>query len=178
MREEFIAKAKELNTGIYVPTPEYDIALINWWRYLNQTGDFDDLFTESQRPFTKFAKIFDPPCILVLTFEDTFTWNAIWFTPFGDSASSAFVGNWCDSAKRGTKEQVKVNKFIYDFAFAFWQTLVGITKHERLLRVHRKLGYNIVGSLPHFLEGEEAWIVYLTKENFQKSKFYSVGEKV
>ncbi|MHA2065814.1 MAG: hypothetical protein ACXABY_15690 [Candidatus Thorarchaeota archaeon] len=175
--EEYLEEAKKLGLVLYQPCHEYDVALLQWWMHLNETGDFEDLFAQSQRPLSKFLKIFEPPCMLALAFEDTKIWAAMWFTPVGDGASAAFVGYWCDKDKRGSRKQFAITKLLYTMAFNFWAVLVGVTKHERLLRIHRKLGYNIVGSIPSFMEGDDAWIVYLNKENFEKSRMYKLGEK-
>ena len=176
--EEYLKEAKELGLVLYQPCHEADVMLLQWWVKLNETGDFDELFADSQRPLTKFLKIFEPPCVLALAFEDNKVWQAVWFTPFGDNASSAFVGYWTDKDQRGVRKQVAITQLLYDMAFRFWKVLVGVTKHEHLLKIHRKLGYNILGSIPSFMEGKDAWIVYLTKENFQSSKLYQVGRKL
>ena len=174
--EEYLKKAKELGLVLYQPCHEYDTALLQWWVRLNETGDFDEVFAESQRPLSKFLKNFDPPCLLALAFENNKVWQAVWFTPFGDNASSAFVGYWCDKDKRGLRKQLVITKLLYTMAFKFWKVLLGVTKHEHLLKIHRKLGYNIVGNIPSFMEDKDAWILYLTEENFKDSKMYQVGE--
>ena len=176
--EDLLERAKELNLMLYQRCLEADIALFKWWTHLNQTGDFDDLFEDTQRSLSAFYDIFKPPCFLILAFDGDHIWNAIWFSPFSDSNTAAFVGNWCDEPFRGSRRQLAVNIFAYDAAFKFWDVLLGVTKHENLLGIHRKMGYEIVGSIPHFMAGDEAWIVYLTKENFCNSRVYKIGEKL
>ena len=172
-----LEEAKKLGLVLYQPCHEYDIALMQWWIHLNESGDFDEVFASSQRALSKFFKIFESPCLTALAFEGTKIWMATWFTPFGDNASSAFVGYWCDKDKRGSHKQLKITKLLYTAAFDFWNVLLGVTKHEHLLKIHRKLGYTIVGDIPHFMENKDAWIVYLTKENFMNSRMYKLGEK-
>ncbi len=174
--EEYLERARELGLVLYQPCHEYDTALLQWWAYLNESGDFEELFNESQRPLSKFLRIFEPPCLLVLAFDGTKIWMAVWFTPFGDNATSTFVSYWCKKDKRGSRKQLKITKLLYTMAFKFWEVLIGVTRHEHLLRIHRKLGYNIVGSIPFFMEGDDAWIVYLTEENFKNSRVYKLGE--
>ena len=174
--EEYLEQARELDLVLYHPCNEYDLALFNWWVRLQEAGEFNDLFDESQRPLSKFFKIFKPPCVLALAFDGTNIWMAVWFTPAGDNASSAFVSYWCEKDKRGSRKQLKITKLLYTMAFKFWKVLVGVTKHENLLRIHRRLGYNIVGTIPFFMEGEDAWVVYLTEDNFKDSRVYKLGE--
>ena len=177
--EEYLKEAKKLGLVLYQPCHEADVMLLQWWVKLNETGDFDEVFAQSQRPLSKFIGIFEPPVLLALAIEDGKVWAAIWFTPMGspETATASFVGYWCEKAKRATRKHAAVTKFVYSMAFRFWKTLVGVTKHEHLLKIHRKMGYNIVGIIPSFMEGEDAWTLYLTKENFEKSNVYKLGEK-
>jgi len=168
-------KAKELGLELYVPTFENDLKLFKWWMELQNSADFERIFTSLDRPLSKFMQTFEPPCILVFTCNDSDEINhAIWFTPFADTPTASFVGYWAHKSIRSSRHAYAVTKFVYDAAFQIFKTLVGITKHENLLRIHRKLGYNIVGQIPHFMEDEDAWVVYLTKENFKNSKFYQM----
>lgn len=176
--EEFKEKIKELGIVFYQRTYEQDIQLLNWWHELQQSGDFGRLFADSQLPLSKFLKLFDPPCILSYTTdEENKIKHAIWFTPLSDSPTAAFVGFWTRESARGTRHMLKASVTLYSLAFKMFQTLVGVTKHEHLLRIHRKMGYNISGQVPNFLEGNDAWIVYLTEENFKASRVYQVGGK-
>ncbi|MHA2266108.1 MAG: hypothetical protein ACXAEN_27250 [Candidatus Thorarchaeota archaeon] len=179
--EEYLEEAKELGLVLYQPCHEYDTALLQWWIHLNETDTFTEVFAESQRSLSKFFRIFEPPNLVVLAFEDNKIWMVVWFTPFGDSPTAATVSYWCredkrGEDKRGARKQLKVTKLLYTMAFNFWDVLLGVTRHEHLLRIHRKLGYNIVGSIPHLMSGESAWVVYLTKENFENSRMYKLGE--
>ena len=174
--EGLVEKARELGLVLYQPCHEYDTALLQWWMHLVKTDTFTEVFAESQKPLSKFLNIFQEPNFVVLAIEDNKIWMAVWFTPFGDSATAATVSYWCHEDKRGSRKQLEITKLLYTAAFDFWDVLLGVTRHEHLLRIHRKLGYNIVGSVPHLMSGEEAWIVYLTKENFINSRLYKVGE--
>ena len=176
--EEYLKEAKKLGLVLYQPCHEADVMLLQWWMRLNETGDFDRLFTEPQRPLSKFFDLFSPPCIPTLAVEDGKVWAAIWFTPLGENATSVFVGYWCEEAKRGSRKHMAISILVYDMAFRFWKVLVGVTKQECLLAIHRKAGYNILGSVPHFMHDEDAWILYLTKENWHNSKYYQVGKKL
>ena len=172
-------KAKELGVELYVPSYEHDLLLFKWWMELQNSGDFETLFANSQRPLSKFIELFQPPRMLTFTCDESGNINhVIWFTPFSDAADAAFVGFWLHKDLRGTRHSVQVTNFVYSVAFQMFKTLIGVTKHEHLLRIHRKLGYNIVGQIPHLMEGDDAWIVYLTKENFENSTFRKVEKRI
>ena len=176
--KQLIEEASKRGLVFYNSSQEHDILLLKWWVHLNNTGDFDRLFGDSQRPLAKFLRIFTPPCVLILAIENDNTWAAIWFTPAGERADAAFVGYWCDESKRGSRKHMALSVFTYDMAFKFWKVLVGVTKQECLLAIHRKAGYNIVGQVPYFMEGEDAWVLYLTEDNWHNSKYYQTGKKI
>ena len=174
---DFVEKAKELGLTIYVPDFNQDATLANWYKFLIENGDFVKVFSESQKPLSKFMKIFETPCVLVYAIDDEGDiWNAIWFTPFGDEPTASFVGYWTREGMRGSKKHLAVTKLVYSMAFQFFSVLIGVTKHEHLLRIHRKLGYNILGKIPYFMEGGDGWVLYLTEEDFINSKVYKVGQ--
>jgi hypothetical protein len=56
---------------------------------------------------------------------------------------------------------------IYRQLFNIFHVLCGITKQERLLKTHVKLGYQIISKIPLLWGGvEDGWLMLLTKENF------------
>jgi hypothetical protein len=174
--EGFHERAAELGLILYVPDFHNDLTLFNWYKFLINNDEFEHLFTEKQRSLSKFFKAFELPCILVFGLdEEGAVWHAIWFMG-NDYGNSASVSGWTREDMRGSQKQYDVTRFIYSMAFGVWSVLTSTTKHERLLRNLRRMGYNIVGSIPDLVMDEEGWILYLTKENFEKSERY-LGEK-
>lgn len=172
-------KAEELGITLYQTSFDHDLKLFKWWTELQNSKDFETLFTNSHRSLSKFLNEFKSPCMLAFTCDSQGDINhAIWFTGYADSPTAAFVGFWAREGVRYTRHAVEVTSYIYSLAFTVFKTLIGITKHESLLRIHRKLGYNIVGQIPNFLEGEDSWIVYLTEDNFKNSKLFQLKEKL
>ena len=174
--ENLAEQAQKLGIQIYQPCHEHDAVLLRWWAYLNETEEFDRVFTKQLFPLSKFLDNFQPPRITAFNANDDGIWLCVWIVPFADTDSGAFLNYWCRESKRGTIEHYKSAKFIYDMATKIWPVLIGTTKHEDLLKIHRKLGYNIVGKVPHMIDGEDAWILYLTRELFEQSRFYKIGE--
>jgi len=177
--EHYIEEAKKLGLQFYQPCEEQDVLLLKWWMYLRETGDLTKLFSDYHRTLSNFYNFLTPPCRLAFKLDaDNQIIFAVWFVPVSDSATSTFMGYWAHENFRSTQEHVRVSNIIYTLAFKIWKVIVGVTKHENLLRIHRKLGYNIVGTIPHFLDDQDVWIVYLTEENFKQSLVYKVGEKL
>jgi hypothetical protein len=175
--EELGEKAKELGIELYIPSFINDAILANWYKHLIDTDEFYTLFTDCHKPLSKFYEIFKPPTILAFTVDEAGElWAAMWFAPYdGYGGKSATVSAWTREDYRGTPKARETGGFCYAMSFRVWDVLVSITKHEGLLGNLRKVGYNIVGSIPHLVNGEDAWILYMTKEDFENSPRY--GDK-
>ena len=161
-------RAAELGITLYVPSFEHDAALARWYKNLIDSGEFEKLFTENYRPLTKFMQLFQLPTTLVFAVDEIGEiWATMWFFPF-DHSKSAIASAWVREDHRGTEEAKEARNFCYKVAFNIWDTLISITRQEGLLGYLRRLGYNIVGSIPNLLEGKDAWFLYLTKENYKE----------
>jgi len=177
--EEFIQEAKDLGLQLYQPSEASDLLLFKWWMQLHESNELTQLFSDYHRALSNFYDFLTPPCRLFfkLDSEDAIVF-AVWFVPVSDSDTSAFMGYWAQENFRSTREHLRLSNIVYTLAFKIWKVIVGVTKHEKLLRIHRKTGYNIVGTIPHFLDDQEVWIVYLTEDNFKQSTLYKAGERL
>jgi len=179
VNEESLKEAEKLGIQFYQPSVAHSILFLSWWLDLNASKDFDLVFSEAQRPLSAFFKTFDPPalCAFALDEEDK-VYLVMWLTAMSDVSTAAFVSYWCREEKRGTRKAHKITKLLFEIAFKHIDVLMSVTKHESLLRIFHRLGHTVVGRVPHYFNGEDAWILYLTKDNFENSKFYKVGEKI
>ncbi|MHA2069542.1 MAG: hypothetical protein ACXABY_34700, partial [Candidatus Thorarchaeota archaeon] len=117
-----------------------------------------------------FMESFKPPTVLMFALgEDAKPWAAGWFKPF---STSALVGAWVREDMRKTLKSIEVAHFYHQAGFKLWPTLISITRHEYLLKLHRNWGFQIVGKVPSIVDSEDAWILYLTEENYKQSKVY------
>lgn len=177
--KELAEKAKELGLIAYQPCEEHDALLLLWWKGLLETEEFDRVLPRRAHKLSSFFQVFQPPTFAMFAHdEDNRIWIAAWFDLFSDIDSGVFMHFWGREDMRHTREGILATHIIYDFATRTWPVVVGVTKHEDLLRIHRKVGYNIVGSIPKMLDGVDAWILYLTRELYTDSKFYKTGEKI
>lgn len=178
--QKMLERANDLGITLYQSSTAIDCTLVRWWEHLNQTGDFDLIFTDRLRPLAHFMSNFQPPNIAFFgqDHEPPYDiWLAVWFAPFSDTNSGVFMHYWCDKPKRGTPLHLQATHLVYDIATQCWPVIVGITRHEHLLGLHRKLGYNIVGQIPQMLDGQDVWVLYLTRELFLNSRVYKTGER-
>ena len=175
MKEELAKQAEQLGIRLYIPDYNNDVLLANWYKHLIDSDEFYTLFTDNHKSLSKFYELFRPPTVLVYTLSDAGDIQAtMWVTPYdGYGGKSAAVSAWTHKDIRGTAKARETGGFCYQMAFEVWDVLVSITKQEGLLRNLREVGYNIVGSIPNLVNGEDAWILYITKENFEKSKRYA-----
>lgn len=75
---------------------------------------------------------------------------------------------------RGTRKQLTLTRLTYQFAFEFVDNILGTTWQEKLLTVHQKLGYVIVGAIPGLFGHAVVYYVHLTKERFKNSRIMQI----
>ena len=172
--EELVKRAEKLGVMLYIPSFEHDVALAGWYKYLLDNDELNLIFTQDHKPLSKFFRAFEPPTVLAFaTDEAGEIWGTMWFTPFdGYGGKSASVSAWTRKDYRGSAKAREAGGLCYAIAFEAWDVLTSVTRQEGLLRNLRQVGYNILGSIPGLMEGKDAWILYLTKENFEKSARY------
>ena len=168
MIERFKERSEELGLKIYQATPQEDISIFEWWREISATpdGDLYKAFPQSTWALSSFYSLFRSPRVLLYV-EDS---NGIWFTVWMERLEAAVVfSSWVRESMRGTRAHYRTAKLSYEIAFEMSSTLIGITKRPELLKLHEKIGYTILGSVPKLFDGQDdAWIVVLTKDAFQK----------
>jgi len=163
-------KAKELGVVLYQPSFEMDNALFRWWHELNLTGDFELAFSRNEQPLSVFMDSFKPPTVLILALDPTARiWCAGWFRPFN---TTALIGAWVREDQRSTPESKEIAHFCYQAGFKIWPTLVSVTRFDYLLKLHRRWGFKVLGSVPNIADNDDAWILYLTEENYKQSDAY------
>jgi len=148
--------------------PEHGVLVAQWWARAYENGDLALMATKRSQSLSGFFKMIDAPTILLFECDEQGIWIAGWFEPTFDAA---FFSLWVRPDKR-SKDALPVLFTMYDMGFRVWPMIMGVTKQERLLRSHERLGYTVVGKIPKFFDGEDAWLVTLTKEDF-----YSTNER-
>lgn len=99
---------------------------------------------------------------------------AMWFWPM---LAGAQAGLWLAPEIRGTKQSVQLVCTVLDCALQNRPLVLGVTKQENLLEPHRKLGYTVSERLPSFWDGEDAWVVTVTRPAFQQSLTYRIWQR-
>ena len=167
----YSASIEKLGLHFYTRDPNQDLKLVQWYMRLVETGDLDHLISKDSHRLYPFLTIFQD-AFLVYTEDSKGRINfAAWFVPSApaDYTSPPYVGVWLSDVK-GSKHSLDCIYIIYSMAFEIWPSLLGFTWQPEHLEIHRKLGYNIIGSIPNYQGRSIMHIVHLTKEDFEGSR--------
>lgn len=178
--DRYKATFDALNARIYSSAPAEDLLLLRWWIHLSETGDINSLMIPDARRLSPFLGVFKYPTALIYSVNAANEIdNAFWASPVDSESQhrAAYCGVWCSSENRGKRRQYSFVSFVYTFAFEFYAALLGITWQSDLLALHQKLGYNIVGCIPKLHDQDFVYVVHLTREAFQASRFFQIGRK-
>lgn len=178
--ERYAEQFKTLNARIYTQAQTEDLLMLRWWMHVSETGDITKFMLPEAQRLPAFLNVFKPPTALVYSLSTANEIiSAFWATPV-DVASThkaAYCGLWVHPGLRGKRYQYNFTHMAYTFAFEFYSTLLGMTWQPDLLDIHKKLGYNVVGCIPHLYDQDFLYIVHLTREAFDASRFMQVGRR-
>lgn len=149
----------------YQRTDLEDYLLAQWWVEITLDGSRDQLFV----PPTTLGQMlayFQNDVSLIYERDDRL-WFAMWFTPMFSGLSASL---WCRRDRRGSRAFIAAAEWAYETALQAVPVLLGVTTQPKLLKVHERLGYTIVGSVPGLIDGKMAWIVALTRDGWQRRK--------
>lgn len=148
----------------YRGTAEEDWAIAMWWLDLVRTGDIKRTVLPRRYAMAPFFGLFQPPATLWYeTGADGRIVFASWFVPFW----SGVLGNlWASSAQRSHRRAVACFEACLEWALRQWPVVLGLTWQPHLIRGHERMGYRVVGEVPHLADGEPAILLVLTREGF------------
>jgi len=143
----------------------HETLAVNWFFALEAKPDeMEKLFHESLRHhLTDFLNWLKYQGQAVIAIDEQGIWAAAWTIP---DLSGAFFGAWFREEKRGTIAAVKFIRDAYRLAFEKYSVLIGLTKQPALHDLHLALGYDYLGEIPHYFDGQPGRMYVLTKENF------------
>lgn len=159
---------EETVISIYQGNPEDSMILLHWYLELVNSGEIDKVLFPSTHSLGMFMHYFNnfSTIRLIYVLDDN---NKIKFAAWGNAISSGiiFFSIWLKPSLRSAKEGAQIVLDVYNEVFKLFHIVQGITKQERLLKVHKKLGYKAVCKIPLGWDGvEDAWLVQMTKDDF------------
>jgi len=180
MKDEALTeKVQEIGLHLYQGTFDEDYLIAQWWDSLVESDDISLLVSSSAYSLSNFYGLFKSPNMLAYTVRDDQMESAHWAEPVSTSENAVFFSSWCLAAMRGKKQHAVVMTTVYELIFGTGKkVIIAITKQEQLLDLFRKMGYVILDPVPYLFDHDQAWVVYLTKENFERSRLYAVANKI
>jgi hypothetical protein len=179
MKDALTEKVEQIGLMLYQGTRDEDVIIAEWWDSMFGTEEFGNLIAESARSLSAFYTLFKPPNVMAYTVQEQKLESVHWAEPVSSSPHAIFFSSWCSKELRGTKRQALVMTTVYEVLFNLGKSVIlGITKQEKLLDLHRKLGYVIMESVPYLFDHDAAWIMYLTKPAFETSRLYAAANKI
>lgn len=147
----------------YRGTAAEDLGVAAWWVRMERDGDLPVLFCQSHQTLGALYGLIREPNGMIYEADSRGIWFAMWFEQV---MGTVFAGAWCAREKRHTRAGLFAFVEAYYQALAVTPTVMGVTKQERLLAPHRRLGYTVLAEVPGLWDGERAWLVMLTREGF------------
>jgi hypothetical protein len=142
-----------------------DAIIAQWWVQLTEIGDLEKTFGTGCGALSQFYKLLtEPDRLFLYDIDDQGIALAFLVSPI---MGGAFLTVWVAPRHRASPSMLATIEDAYGRIFTGYPVLLGVTRQERLLRVHQRWGYTILGKVPHIFDGQDAWVVVLTKEAFE-----------
>ena len=146
--------------------------LAAWWYDLKTTGEIHRLFNTSVSLRGLLNEIGNDPIVWIGEIDGAVKVITVaWVKPYMDGA---FFNYWNHEALRGTRLQGQITVPIYRAALKRFGFIIGTTWQRDLLRIHSHLGYRIFGPFEGLCKGKEAYLVTLTRDDFENSALVSL----
>ena len=140
--------------------------LFSWYMALWKTEDMQKLLGPSLWGLGAFMRHFTDPNAVLFYLADKDGWYAVsWLFPMAGGGS---WGLWVRPDKRTGGSREIVNFIMETLAAGLnkWPVLVNTTTQLDIVGKTEKLGYTFVGSIPHLFEGQDCYLLYMTREQF------------
>lgn len=170
--ENYTEEVQTLGIHGYTSTPEEDILILNWHSKIVTSKELSKVFSTSCYSISQFFRLFQRPNWLFYTTNEEGIDLAIWAEPM---LATACIGLWIAPKSRESfaiKPVFRSMQLIYYMLFTMFNSIIGITKQEKLLAIHTRLGYTTIGKMENFLDNEPCWLVHLTREAFENGKLH------
>ena len=152
----------------YKPSPESDVLLLHWWLHLKDIHELESTFGKEADSLSAFYALFrGADRLLMYDVDEDGIAIAFLVSPV---MSGAFVTVWVSEKHRQSRAALAGLELCYEGALEQYPVLLGITRQERLLAVHERWGYTVLGKVPGVFDGYDGWIVMLTEQSYYAAK--------
>ena len=178
--EKYKVQMNALSAMIYSRLPKEDLMLLRFWMLLHETSEVHDLILPDSYALAPFIQLFQPPVAVIYAVDAQGELdNVAWFAAVDPMAKHqvAHGATYTRANVRGTKRHLHFTYLAYSLAFEFYDAILGTTWQPDLLKIHSKIGYNVVGCVPNMHDKAQLYYVHLTKDAFINSRLYKVATK-
>lgn len=149
---------------LYQGSKREEALAVGMWHQMHQDGDMDRTF-QSGITLTQLLQMFRPPNGMLYGIDDHGIWFSMWFELF---MAGAVAGCWCRADKRHSRQLVATGMRAWGMLLTQFPCVFGVTKQEKLLKLHRIFGYTVLGKAPQLWDGkEDGWLLMLTREGHE-----------
>jgi hypothetical protein len=152
---------------VYAPGENGDAGLAQWYLQLVTSGDLHKTVGNSLTSMSAFMREFtDPKTTLFYLPDDNGWWIVAWVTRIGNGGS---YGLWIREDKRpsGARVGLAFVMATQAAALAAFPVLLNIVKDPEVVEKTKRLGYAYLGCVPYLYDGEDAHLLYMTREMYE-----------
>jgi hypothetical protein len=150
-----------------------DALIIQWWAQLVESGELELTFGKGCVAISQFFKLLtENDRLFLYDTDDKGICLAFLVSPI---MNAAFLTLWVAPHLRASREALLTIEDAYGRIFEGYPVILGLTKQEKLLKVHQHFGYATLGKVPLIFDGEDAWVEVLTKADFEKRQTWVDG---
>lgn len=166
---------RELDAHFYNWTHDEDMLFLRWWMELMETGEIKKIMDPLSQRLPKFYEAFayPTPVLYALDVHGRIEFVS-WLRDAASQQQSIFMGNWVRSNLRGRKRHLRLIRVTYELAFSLYENVLGLTWQPALLKLHQKIGYNVIGNIPDYMGQKLVYLLRLNKQDFYRSKLMSL----
>jgi hypothetical protein len=152
----------------YEPTPEMDTVIAKWWAKMRNDGDLPLILGHAHQGLSGLYRVIAPPHTMVYAMDEGYNiWVAAWFE---EIMNGAFMSLWLAKEYRNRMDGLRGVLRCMEIGLLAKPCIFGVTKQERIVDEHRRLGYAILGKAPQFWDDEhDAWVMMLTRAAFKQT---------
>ena len=149
---------------LYEPSRDHDLVLARWWTTLISGDDASRTFSpDVTSNLHAFLSFFQLPRHLVFKLDGGGVWFAAWYEPI---MSGAFFGLWIREDHRQSRASFVAFEESIRAGLVVSPVLIGVTRQPDLIDEHERVGYTLVGRIPELWDGDDVWILTMTRESF------------
>jgi hypothetical protein len=156
----------------YEPTPFHDLLLLQWHSYLTATGDIAKVLPIEDLCLSGFYYDMRTSRLVFKYAKESGIWYA---AIIRHAMGGGQFDMWVHPNRRRGKDWLQAMEEAIAYGFEHYNVLLGLTPQKNLLDAHQRLGYILIGEIPHLWDGDRpVHVMYITKASFEARETHLV----